>query len=151
MLGNSMSTSIEDFILQVSAWASSKPEIIGIVLVGSYARGEARLDSDVDLVIVLEDQRILMAGEKWAGCFGTIDDLSWENWGKVQSLRVYYSSGMEVEFGLTDRDWLASPIDEGTKNVLQQGLMIICDPQQYVSRQLNDNGILYRVFGSGDA
>jgi hypothetical protein len=58
---------------------------------------------------------------------------------------------MEVEFGLTDRDWLASQIDEGTKNVLQQGLMVICDPQQYVSRQLNDNGILYRVFGSGDA
>ena len=44
-----------------------------------------------------------------------------EDWGKVQSLRVCYLDGLEVEFGITDRDWLREPLDSGTIGVLEQG------------------------------
>jgi hypothetical protein len=144
MSGSSLSPSIGDFLLKVTKWASRRSEIVGIVLVGSHSRGQARLDSDVDLVLILEDKNTFMDNEEWTECFGSVGELTWEDWGKVQSLRVSYRDGMEVEFGLTGRYWLASPIDEGTSEVLLQGVIIIYDPNHYVSRQLMENGIPYR-------
>jgi len=143
--------SIGEFLSQVSVWASSRADVIAITLVGSYARGNAHPGSDIDLVIILEDQQALMHDEKWPQFFGTIDNLSWEDYGKVQSLRVYYENGMEIEFGLTDETWLVSPIDKGTQAVLMHGVVVIYDPDQYTSRQFQTNRIPYSVYGYGDA
>ena len=123
--------SIREFLRSLSVWASSRADVLAITLVGSHARGDAHPGSDIDLVIILEDRQTLMQDEKWAEQFGTIDKLAWEDWGKVQSLRVYYENGMEVEFGLTDEIWLASPMDEGTRAVLMHGVVVIYDPDQY--------------------
>jgi predicted nucleotidyltransferase len=150
-MSDSSMENISNFLMQVSDWASSRADVIAITLVGSYASGDAHPGSDVDLVIILEDQHALMHDEKWPQLFGTIDNLSWEDWGKVQSMRVNYENGMEVEFGLTDETWLASPIDEGTRAVLMHGVVVIYDPDQYASRQFQTNGIPYSRYGYGDA
>ena len=39
-------------ILSVQAWAAARPDVLGVALVGSHARGAATPESDVDLVIV---------------------------------------------------------------------------------------------------
>ena len=40
---------IHDFLDVFLAWASAQPDVQGIALVGSYARGTAGDDSDIDL------------------------------------------------------------------------------------------------------
>jgi len=39
----------------------------GIILYGSYARGEATEDSDIDLIILLEDMEDI--SREWGRCF----------------------------------------------------------------------------------
>jgi predicted nucleotidyltransferase len=141
---------INEFLGQISIWASSRSEVTAITLVGSYARGDAHPDSDVDLVIILENRKSLIDDNKWPQLFGVINIQSWEDWGKVQSLRVHYESGLEVEFGLVDETWLASPIDEGTRSVLMHGVVVIYDPSHYTSRQFEANGIPYSFAEIGD-
>jgi predicted nucleotidyltransferase len=143
--------SINEFLRKVSVWASTRDDVIAITLVGSYARGDTHPDSDIDLVIILEDRQKLMHDDKWPQLFGAISNLSWEDWGKVQSLRVHYVNSMEIEFGLADETWLASPIDEGTRAVLMRGVVVIYDLDQYASRQFQANGIPYSVVGYEDA
>jgi predicted nucleotidyltransferase len=43
---------IRNFLDAFIPWASSQADVQGIALVGSYARGAARDDSDIDLVIL---------------------------------------------------------------------------------------------------
>jgi hypothetical protein len=124
---------------------------MAITLVGSYAREEAHPGSDIDLVIILKDRQLLIHDDKWPELFGSIRCLSWEDWGKVQSLRVLYENEKEVEFGLTDERWLASPIDDGTRAVLLQGVVVVYDPDQYAARQFRDSGIPFSVVNHGDA
>jgi hypothetical protein len=50
-----------------------------------------------------------------------VKNIAIEEWGKVTSLRVWYATGLEVEFGLAGQDWIEKPIDEGTRKVLQNG------------------------------
>ena len=38
---------------------------------------------------------------------------------------MWYSRGPEVEFGFTDTSWLASPLDEGTKDAISGGMKIL--------------------------
>ena len=95
---------------------------------GSHARGTAEPTSDVDLVILSSrPQRYLQAAE-WTTTFGQVARQAIEDWGKVTSLRVWYESGDEVEFGITTPEWAAQPLDEGTRRVISGGMRILLDP-----------------------
>lgn len=43
-----MSDPVNEFLSAVVAWATEEPDIKGLALVGSHARGTARIDSDID-------------------------------------------------------------------------------------------------------
>ncbi|MBN1315772.1 MAG: nucleotidyltransferase domain-containing protein, partial [Anaerolineales bacterium] len=43
---------VEQFLSAVVTWASAKPDIVAVALVGSHARGTSGPGSDVDLVIL---------------------------------------------------------------------------------------------------
>ena len=45
---------IRDFLHGFVRWASAQLDVQAIALVGSYARGEARDDSDIDLVLLTD-------------------------------------------------------------------------------------------------
>jgi len=45
---------IRDFLDAFVHWASDQPDVQAIALVGSYARGAARYDADIDLVILTD-------------------------------------------------------------------------------------------------
>jgi hypothetical protein len=62
---------------------------------------------------------------EWTQRFGKVTRQQRENYGKVRALRVWYSGGPEVEFGFTDITWLASPLDEGTRDVISGGMQIL--------------------------
>ncbi|MGH2704321.1 MAG: nucleotidyltransferase domain-containing protein [Actinomycetota bacterium] len=42
-----------------------RPDVCGVAIVGSWARGEARADSDLDLVILTEDPSRYTHADDW--------------------------------------------------------------------------------------
>ncbi len=84
--------------------------------------------SDVDLVIIVNDPQRSLANNQWLQHFGEVLRTSDEDWGEVQSKRVFYANGLEVEFGITARKWASTaPVDPGTKKVVEHGVRILLD------------------------
>ena len=92
---------IRDFLNAFVTWASAHDDLQGIALVGSYARGEARDDSDIDLVILTDQPQAYLEDLKWIERFGTVKEYQTEDYGKLTSIRVFYQNGYEVEYGST--------------------------------------------------
>jgi len=116
---------VSDFLDRVTDWAAHQPTIAAVALVGSHARGAARPDSDIDLVLLCEEPHEFLAHTSWIHHFGTVERCHTEAWGVVTSLRVHYKESLEVEFGLTTLAWAAVPVDPGTRHVVSHGMRIL--------------------------
>jgi predicted nucleotidyltransferase len=95
---------IRDFLNAFVQWASVQEDIQGVALVGSYARGAAQEDSDIDLIILTDQPQIYLADLIWIERFGVVEKHQIEDYGKLTSLRVWYQRGHEVEYGITVLD-----------------------------------------------
>jgi len=133
-----MKKQVQILLKDVTKWAESNPDILGVALVGSYARDEARLDSDVDFVLLTSAPQDLINKPDWIKEFGLINSYIVEDWGLVTSLRVYYKNGLEVEYGLTSSEWVREPIDEGTRRVIIDGLKILLDKTGLFAQALRE-------------
>lgn len=118
-------------------WAKSESEIDGLAVVGSHARGSPRPDSDIDLVVISEHRDKFLTNPVWLNRFGPTKSYQMENWGLIQSLRVFFEKGLEVEFGFGDQKWVAIPTDSGTRNVISNGFRILYDPHGLLQRLQN--------------
>lgn len=107
--------------------------MVAVALVGSHARGEAHPGSDVDLVLLTMQPSELLGNQAWVGRFGRVVRLQAEDWGRVQSIRVWYESGDEVEFGISNPTWATAP-DDGTRTVVRDGLRALWDPEGILAR-----------------
>ncbi|WP_406010147.1 nucleotidyltransferase domain-containing protein [Streptomyces sp. NBC_00637] len=52
---------------RVTRWAGNRSDVVGLLLVGSGARGAARADSDMDLVVLSTAPARYAEDEGWAG------------------------------------------------------------------------------------
>ena len=129
-----MSHSLSDFLDRVTDWAVHQPTIAGVALVGSYARGAARPDSDIDMVLLCTEPRGFLTETSWIHRFGEVRTCHTEEWGAVTSLRVYYTDGLEVEFGMTTLAWAVLPVDPGTQHVVSHGMCILWDREGVLGR-----------------
>ena len=127
---------VEIFLDEFVNWASSQPDILGVALVGSYARNAATTSSDVDLVILARDPQSYLQDQTWVHQFGEPSRLQMEDYGALTSLRVWYADGGEIEFGLTDENWAAIPLDEGTRQVIAGGMRVLFERGPILSRHL---------------
>jgi hypothetical protein len=124
---------------KVVAWASGRGDIVAVALVGSRARGAARADSDIDLVIVARLRDRLLFDRAWVLDFGGPPAPGEEDHGLVQSLRSTTDAG-EVEWAITDRRWCTPPIDDDTARVVRAGIDVLYDPQDALARMLQSLG-----------
>lgn len=125
-------------IAAVRRWAAGREDIRGLLLVGSHARGEARPDSDIDFVLLCERPRQFLEASDWVAEFDLVESVEREDWGRVQSLRVNFRGGLEVEFGITDPNWAEPPLDPGTIRVLRSGNGIVFDRDDYLRSRLSE-------------
>jgi len=132
-----MLTPVEKFLASATAWAARQPAVKALALVGSHARGTARPDSDVDLLILGEDAAELVHHVEWTSRFGEVTRSTVEDWGRVKSIRVWYADGLEVEFGVTTPDWALEP-DEGTWGVVRDGLRVLLDHDGVLRRLVRE-------------
>ncbi|MEV5600812.1 nucleotidyltransferase domain-containing protein [Streptomyces sp. NPDC052299] len=114
-------------------WAGARPDVAGLLLVGSWARDAAREDSDVDLVLLSDDPALYDAEsltDQWAlGTFVTT-----RRWGPITEWRFVRESGLEVELCVGSPDWAGtSPMDPGTRRVVSDGARSLYDPRGLVA------------------
>ena len=123
-----MADGAQSFLNAIRLWAEGEPSVDGVALVGSHARGEARPGSDVDVVIISSTPDTLLQACEWIDFFGTVASTRRDDFGAVQSLRVWYEDGLEVEFGIADWSWASTePLDVGTTAVVSAGMVVLLD------------------------
>lgn len=91
---------VEVFLLAVGEWASEQTEILAVGVVGSQARGAARPDSDVDFVMIVSDAGVFFASAEWINRFGHVCAFRDEDWGRLRSRRVHYTTAPEFRYVL---------------------------------------------------
>lgn len=128
---------IADFLNAFVEWTSAQADVQGIALVGSYARGQARDDSDIDLVLLTDQPHQYLADLSWIERFGAVHQQQTEDYGKLISIRVFYRDGREVEYGITTPEWAATPLDAGTERVLRDGVQVLFERGSLLSQHLN--------------
>jgi len=126
----------DNFIEEMAQWAATQSDIQALALVGSYARGTARKDSDIDLILITDEPDDYINDNQWIQQFGIIKKKQIEHYGLVTSVRVWYGNGLEVEFGITDQRWAALPIDPGTRLVIINGFRVLFERDNIISHLL---------------
>jgi len=127
---------VQEFLADLTMWAWAQQDIEAVALVGSYARNAATPTSDVDVVILAQEPRLYLQDQTWLQRFGTIRTQEVAYYGLVTSLRVFYTNGLEVEFGVTSVRWAAAPLDEGTRQVIAGGMRVLFERSPILSRHL---------------
>jgi len=127
---------VDQFLSKFSDWCAAQPDIVGLALVGSYARDTATETSDVDLVVITNHPDYYLKDLTWAQSFGQVERQQIEDYGKLISIRVWYKNGLEVEYGITDESWAALPLDEGTREVITGGMRVLFERGNILSRHL---------------
>ena len=126
--------SVRDFLDRFCQWSRGRPDIDAVALVGSYARGAAAKESDVDLVILTSHLERFFGDQSWVSTFGEAAETREENWGKAQSLRVFYKNELEIEYSFALPAWAESPLDSETVQVVSKGIKIVFDPRGILAK-----------------
>lgn len=124
------------FLKEVAQWAAARGDILALALVGSYARNAATETSDVDLVLIVVEPNQYSKDRSWVQRFGQVVKSQIEDYGLLVSIRVWYRDGLEVEYGITDERWAAMPLDAGTQQVIADGMKVLFERGDILSRHL---------------
>jgi len=120
---------IATYLEAIISWAKEKPDIEGVALVGSHARGMATEDSDVDLMILSTERTRYLENQEWLSLFGEVERSTDETWGSVETVRATYKAGVEIEYNFAAPSWAGIPVESGTRQVVNDGMKILFDPK----------------------
>lgn len=129
-----------DILEIVVDWAKTRDDIRGVVLVGSHARGEARSNSDIDLVLLADHPEGFRSANwptiiDWSRAGVQVRNCVDEEYGAVWCRRIWLEPEGELEVGFAPLSWAdVSPVDEGTKRVVRDGCRILYDPDGVLQR-----------------
>lgn len=120
---------VQRFIEDVAVWARKRGDLRGVAVVGSWARGSARMDSDVDVILLTDEATEYVDNEQWAQELGAKAIIRTQKWGVLTERRLSLPGGLEVEVGVVSPSWASiAPLDEGTAQVVAGGLVPLHDP-----------------------
>jgi DNA polymerase/3'-5' exonuclease PolX len=120
---------IQDLLELARALAEARSDVRAVALVGSWARGKPKMDSDVDLVVLTDDPAAYIESEDWIGGLGGVSVSRTRRWGVATERRLITAEGLEIDVGIVTPDWAATdPVDEGTRRVVEDGMVAIYDP-----------------------
>lgn len=76
---------LDEFLRSLNTWCGQRQDLLGLLLMGSYARGTAKPDSDVDLILISMQPLAYVDNCRWAEVFGAIKKAELEDWGLVKT------------------------------------------------------------------
>ena len=121
-------------------FAKSNKDILALGLCGSWARGTAREDSDIDLSLLVTDKNRFKKTDWLTRIpFERINEkiafYKDKAYGKAWSRHVVLESKAKIEFSFADPSWAdVRDLDAGTQKVVAEGYRILYDPQQILHR-----------------
>jgi predicted nucleotidyltransferase len=119
---------VERVLAAFAAWAPSRPDVAGVALVGSWARGTPRPDSDVDVVVVSSDPERRAGSADWPAGLRAAPVMRRRRWGVLIETRLGLPDGLQVEIGVVPAAWARTdPPDPGTARVVSDGMRIVHD------------------------
>lgn len=118
----------QEIVDRITRWAANRQDIVGLLLVGSYARNTARPDSDIDIVLLTTDQTQYF-NNTWANELALGELVRTQAWGPITERRYATASGVEVEIGIGSPEWAETdPVDPCTHRVVADGARSLHDP-----------------------
>ena len=124
----------------ITHWARLEPSIRALALAGSWARGAAQPESDLDVLVLADPIEPWVQSDQWlrelAAMLGfRIDVVDLERWGVALSWRAWLAADVELELTFARPEWAAvDPIDEGSRRVVQDGLRVMVDKDGRLKR-----------------
>ncbi|WP_164506819.1 aminoglycoside 6-adenylyltransferase [Lapidilactobacillus bayanensis] len=112
---------------QLVDWGQHDEDIDSLIVVGSYARGTQKPESDLDLVLITNNKAKFFQQNDFVNQFGKATKVQTEFYGVVTSIRATYEDASEIEFSIADATWIEKPLNPGTKRVLQGGFKVLVD------------------------
>ena len=141
---------VEAILAEVVRWATERSDMSAVALVGSWARGTARADSDIDLVLLTPDPLWFRQNDgwlnemDWRSIGSTISTWRDADYGIVWSRHLRLVDGIEIEFGFGPLLWASvDPIDPGTARVISDGCRVLYDPKSLLQ------GLVAQIGGGG--
>jgi len=127
---------VESVVRSVVSWAGSQQDVLAVALVGSWARGTASGQSDIDLIFLTDNCSSRRGSVRWLkqlireshlpNLVKFIDRTYGVAWSRQARLR----GGLDIEFTFASQSWAnTSPIDSGTRHVISGGFRPLYDPQ----------------------
>jgi rhodanese-related sulfurtransferase/predicted nucleotidyltransferase len=126
---------VDALLARVTGWAAARGDVVAAGLAGSWARADARDDSDVDLIVLTEGPDAYTGSDDWIADLGATGIVRRRSWGALEERRLALPSGLEVEVGLGHPGWAAvDPLDAGTRDVVRSGFRVLHDPYGVLRR-----------------
>ena len=125
---------VQRLLLAIEAWASRRSDVLGLAVVGSWAQGSARPDSDLDIMLLVKSPAAYRADSRWLSAIDwrqagfTLVGFEDADYGNVWSRHVQLKPLAEVELTSAEMTWASLDlIDEGAASVVTKGCRVIFD------------------------
>jgi uncharacterized protein len=133
--------SAEAVIEAVAAWVRARDDVRALALVGSWARGNPRPASDVDLLVLSDCAEGYRTGRErmseidFARAGYSIKSSNNVSYGAVWSRHIHLHPAGEVELTFAVCAWASvAPIDQGTRAIVSDAFRIIVDKDGSLAR-----------------
>jgi uncharacterized protein len=113
--------------------AKLEPSWRALAVVGSWARGTASHNSDLDLLVLSDRIETWVASDAWLRTAVTAlgfdcTSAALEDYGVAKSWRAWLAPNVELELTLAPLSWAKTkPIDSGTRQVVRDGMVPVVD------------------------
>ena len=129
---------VEEIIALAPQWAAGRQDVAALAVVGSWARGTATIDSDLDLVLLTDSPQRYVQSDEWTRELGAVGSLRTIQQGVLVERRLATLSALELDIAIGPRTWAScESLDPGSERVVRDGLRILHDP----------NGVLAKLAG----
>jgi hypothetical protein len=123
--------SLDEMAAPIVSWARQQSDILALAIAGSWARGTAGSDSDVDLILLVREPEVYR-GRDWLGeiawCEGRVTRWRDADYGVAWSRHLQLSDSREIEFTFCRPSWAdTDPVDPGTAEVVSGGCRVLLD------------------------
>jgi uncharacterized protein len=122
---------VVSIVAPIVSCARRHSDVLAVAVAGSWARGAARSDSDVDLILLVREPEDFR-GQDWPGEIawreGRVTQWHDADYGVAWSRHLQLSDSREIEFtfcrpSCADTD----PVDSGTAEVVSGGCRVLLD------------------------
>jgi predicted nucleotidyltransferase len=137
-------TETDRLIAVIQGLVRRREDLRGMAVCGSWARGNPRPDSDLDLLIVAQEPELLRRKQKWIRELNFSDagfhyiDHTTAKYGAVWSAHIGLEPEAALELTFAKESWASvHPIDPGTRDVVTDAFKVLIDKDGALQRLRN--------------